>query len=101
MHGFTAGLGRALAVVLLACAVLNARDAPRLLLSPEDFARIQRLAQSLPWAGAARDAVVQAAQNWPAAHNQRYGLPEWQLPPEGGQWTLWYVCPVHGVSLQF
>jgi hypothetical protein len=74
---------------------------PRLLLTPEDFARIDRLAGAQAWAAAARSAIVQAGEAWPSAHNTRYGLAEWQLPPEGGQWTLWYVCPTHGVSLQF
>jgi hypothetical protein len=55
--------------------------------------------QAEPWAAAVRDGIVQGAQNWPASHNRKYGLTEWQIPPEGGQGTLWYVCPVHGVSL--
>lgn len=90
-------------LVLLWAASLHAggRPAPRLLLNSEDFSRIERAAQALPWAAAARAAIVQAASDWPATHNKRYGLSEWELPPEGGQWTLWYVCPTHGVSLQF
>ncbi len=74
---------------------------PRLLLGPEDFARIRRLAESESWAASVRNAIVRAAEDWPAAHNQRYGLSEWAPPPEGGQWTHHYVCPTHGVALQF
>ncbi len=93
-------------LLLLACplagpAPLEARPTPRLLLTADDFARIERMAKALPWASAARAGIVQAAESWPAAHNARYGLAQWQLPPEGGQWTLWYICPTHGVSLQF
>ena len=75
---------------MLLAVLLAARPTPRLLLTAEDFARIERLAQSATWAATARAAIVQAAENWPAAHNQRYGLAQWQLPPEGGQWTLYY-----------
>lgn len=32
---------------------------------------------------------------------QKYGLKEAEVPAEGGQWSLWYVCPVHGVSLRY
>ncbi len=88
-------------LVVAAAAALAARPAPRLLVTAEDFARIERLAQSAPWAAAVRTSIVQAAESWPAAHNQRYGLEHWELPPEGGQWTLWYICPRHGVYLQF
>ncbi|MEK7407265.1 MAG: heparinase II/III family protein, partial [Acidobacteriota bacterium] len=58
-------------------------------------------AQAQAWAASARTAIITAAQDWPAAHNQRYGLSEWAPPPEGGQWTLWYICNRHGVYLQY
>ena len=81
--------------------MLEARPAPRLLLTAEDFARIERAAQALPWAAGVRTGIIQGAAGWPASYATKYGLKEWQLPPEGGQWTLWYVCPTHGVSLQY
>ena len=91
-----------LALLALAAApALGARPAPRLLLTAEDFARIARLAETAPWSASVRSAIIQAAGNWPSAQLARYGLDEWKLPPEGGQWTLWYVCPTHGVRLQF
>jgi hypothetical protein len=74
---------------------------PGLLLDAADFARINRQAQSEAWAAAVRNAIVDAAGQWPTAHNTRYGLKEWSVPPEGGQWTHWYVCPVHGAALQY
>jgi len=86
---------------LLLAAALAAWGGPRLLLTAEDFARIEQLSQSAPWAASVRAGIVQAAESWPAAHNQRFGLKQWELPPEGGQWSQWYVCPRHGVSLQF
>ncbi len=91
---------RVAALAVVFGSALMARSGPRLL-TAEDFARLERLAASAPWAAAVRTAIVQAAENWPAAHNQRYGLERWELPPEGGQWTLWYICPRHGVRLQF
>ena len=90
-----------LLLLLAAPGLLADRPTPRLLLTAEDFARIERLAQSATWAATARTGILQAAENWPAAHNQRYGLAQWQLPPEGGQWTLWYICKTHGVYLQY
>lgn len=86
--------------VLSALTAIAARPTPRLLLTAEDIARIEALAHSEPWAAGVRSGIVQAAQNWPAAHNTRYGLTDWKLPPEGGQWTHHYVCPTHGVGLQ-
>ena len=90
-----------LGVAAALSAAAAARAAPGLLLTPEDFARIERLTQSAAWAASVRSSILQAAESWPAAHNQRYGLEKFKLPPEGGQWTLWYVCPRHGVYLQF
>lgn len=89
---------RTLALVLLC---LPAAGQPRLLLAPDDFSRIRDLAASQSWAGAARDGILSVAKNWPRSHLDRFGLTELALPPEGGQWPHWYVCPVHGNGLQF
>lgn len=91
---------RLLLILVLAWPALAERPTPRLLADAADLARIDALARSEPWAAGVRSTILQAADSFPAAHNARYGLSEWKLPPEGGQWTLWYVCPVHGVSLQ-
>lgn len=74
---------------------------PRLLLNPEDFTRIDRLAAAHAWAADARDTVVVAADGFPKSHLDRFGLEQLELPPDGGQWSLWYVCPVHGVKLEY
>ncbi|MBI4876990.1 MAG: heparinase II/III family protein [Acidobacteria bacterium] len=72
-----------------------------LLLNEKDFERINRLAGSQAWAAGVRGETIDTAGQWPAAHNARYGLTEWVVPPEGGQWSQWYVCPVHGAALQY
>ena len=85
---------------LSAAVPLPPREHPRTLLDAEDFTRISALVGQQAWAASARDGIVNAADGWPASFESEYGLSAWQLPPEGGQWTLWYVCPVHGVRLQ-
>ena len=89
--------------LLLASCLLWAQTpkAPSLLLDPSDFERVNRLSQAQAWAAGVRSAIVDSAGQWPAAHNARYGLKEWSVPPEGGQWTHWYVCPQHGAALQY
>ncbi len=84
----------------LACPSAQA-DAPRTFLTAEDFDRIADWAQIHPWAAAIRDAIIARADSWPEAFESRYGMAHWTLPPEGGQWTAYYVCPVHGVALQY
>ncbi len=77
-----------------------ARARPHTLLDAADLTRIADWAATYPWAGSARDGIVAAADDWPAEYETEYALPSWSLPPEGGQWTLWYVCPTHGVRLR-
>ncbi|MDZ4064141.1 MAG: hypothetical protein U1E22_05670, partial [Coriobacteriia bacterium] len=84
---------------LSAAIPLPPRQHPRTLLDADDFARIDNLAQSDAWATSIRDSILASADGWPASFEQKYALSGWQLPPEGGQWTLWYVCPTHGVRL--
>ncbi|MBK8482178.1 MAG: alginate lyase family protein [Proteobacteria bacterium] len=86
---------------LAAAVPLAQREHPRVLLTRADFARIGAWADAHDWARAARDGVVAAAQGWPASFLKKYGLSQWALPPEGGQWVGWYVCPVHHVNLQY
>ncbi|MBN1770442.1 MAG: heparinase II/III family protein [Deltaproteobacteria bacterium] len=78
-----------------------ARDHPRTLLDAADLTRIAGWAATYPWAGSARDGIVRSADGWPTSYESEYGLAHWSLPPEGGQWTLWYVCPTHGVRLRY
>jgi len=92
---------RAWMITLVWAAGALAQSGPRLLLTPEDFARVKALAQQQSWARSVYDAIVLAAEDWPKTHLQRYGLSVWEVPPEGGQWSQHYICKVHGVSLQF
>jgi hypothetical protein len=51
-----------LLVLLVAPGLLADRPTPRLLLTADDFARIQRLSLSAPWAAAARAAILQIVE---------------------------------------
>jgi hypothetical protein len=84
---------------ILLLVALPAFCEPSLLLGPEDFARIQKLARSQPWAKAVADDLRRRADDWPAAHVREFGLREWSLPAEGAGWSHAYVCPEHGVRL--
>lgn len=78
------------------------RDHPRTLLEQDDFIRINQWANTYPWAKTVRDEILNSANNWETTFvNNYFGLSQWALPPEGGQWTLWYVCPVHNVDLTY
>lgn len=87
--------------VLLLASLLPAFAQPHLFVQPADFGRINELAGRERWAADARTSILGVAQAWPQSHLSRFAIKDLELPPEGGQWTLWYVCPVHGVSLQF
>ena len=71
------------------------------LLNGEDWTRIQEATGRLRWAGDVKAGLESAAEAWPGSHLARYGTKELALPPEGGQWWHWYVCPTTGVRLQF
>lgn len=62
---------------------------------------MQDTAAKYTWAADAKAALVAAAEAWPQSHLARYGLKEMSLPPEGGQWWHYYVCPSTGVRLRF
>ena len=95
-----AGLERDV-LTLEATVPLPYRSAPRLYLDSADFARMLDWASSLAWADSLLQDILIQADNWPESHNQKYSLASWSPPPEGGQWSMWYVCPVHGVSLAY
>lgn len=89
------------AVALPTAAPLDPRPAPRTLLDADDFTRIADWADQRPWAQVARDAIVTRAQSWPQAWESAWGVTGLALPPEGGQWSGWYVCPTHGAQLTY
>ncbi len=74
---------------------------PHLLLDDADFGRINSWAEAYDWAATARNGILNRADSWPDAYLARWQLDAFELPPEGGQWTQYYVCPVHGYPLTF
>lgn len=88
-----------LILILLAASPLFGQ--PRVLLTDADIARISKLSADHAWANQVRNEIVATAGAFPQTYLQKYGLSAMELPAEGGQWSLWYVCPVHGVSLRF
>lgn len=89
------------AFLLALCGAISASAQPRLLLNADDLERIEALSTTEAWAARAKAAIVNSADTWPKRHLDRYGLSTLELPAEGGQWYHHYVCPVHGVRLEF
>ncbi len=77
------------------------QTAPRMLLTATDFQRMNDWADVYSWAADRRDSILARAEGWPADFLADYGLSSTALPPEGGQWGMHYVCPTHGVNLQY
>ena len=88
-------------LILTAAWAAAACGQPRLFLGSGDFERLNQLAETQAWASSARAGILRAADSFPQAHLQKYGLSELGLPPEGGQWWHWYVCKSNGVRLQY
>ncbi len=94
-------IGLAACFIWAAGMTLTADPGPRVFATLEDLDRAKSLAASQSWARAAMDQVVNAAAQWPASYQTKYGLSGPELPGAGGQWGQWYVCPKHGVALRF
>jgi hypothetical protein len=78
-----------------------AQDAPHILLTVQDFARLNELARQQPWAARQRQAIVDEADAFPQSYEKRFGLTSAELPREGGQWLHYYACPDTGSVLEF
>ena len=74
---------------------------PRTLLNNSDLSRIKKWKVSQPWAAEAQTGIIQAADAWPQKYQQTFYLTDWSLPPEGGQWGMWYICPGSSVYLRY
>jgi hypothetical protein len=74
---------------------------PRTFLNTADITRINDWAAMYPWAETRRERIIDRADGWPQSFLDKYGLSAVALPPEGGQWSMHYVCPVHGVNLVY
>lgn len=78
-----------------------AGDQPHLFLTEKDFARIRELAEQQPWAKKEEQKILDEAANFPRNYEESFGVKGVELPPEGGQWGHYYVCPDSGRSLVF
>ena len=78
-----------------------ARDQPHLFLTESDFARIRKLADEQPWAKQEERKILDEAASFPKSYEESFGLKSVELPPEGGQWGHYYVCPESGRTLVF
>lgn len=96
-------------MALLACLVAGemsvvgqtVEQKPTLFLSEGDFVRIRHLAETQGWAKKQRDAILAYAAGFPQSYEKQFGLTSVELPPEGGQWGHYYVCPETGRQLVF
>lgn len=76
-------------------------QAPSLFLTLQDFHDRARVAKTEPWARASLQKLIREADAFPESYEKRFGLTSVELPPEGGQWLHWYVCPGTGTPLTF
>jgi len=98
---FSDTTGIALAETTLKAAVpLPRRNTPRTLLNADDIARMKSWAARHTWAAVLWDEIIGEADAWPEQYLRDYNLTSPDLPPEGGQWEDWYICP-DGTPLQY
>jgi hypothetical protein len=76
-------------------------DQPHLFLTQSDFERIRKLADEQPWAKQEEKKILDEAAAFPKSYEESFGLKSVELPPEGGQWGHYYVCPESGRALVF
>ncbi len=81
-------------------APLPQRATPRTLIDAQDIARMKQWAAAYAWARDARDQIIQNADAYPSKYLKDFNLASPDLPPTGGQWTLWYICP-DGTNLRY
>jgi hypothetical protein len=77
------------------------QNTPHLMATLDELNSAMERAAVKDWAKTAVTTVINNARSWPQSHLTKYGLKDLQLPPDGGQWSAWYVCPIHGVSLRY
>jgi sugar lactone lactonase YvrE len=85
---------------LKAAVPLPRRNTPRTLLNADDVTRIRSWVATYSWAAGLQDEILGNANAWPAKYLSDYNLTSPDLPPEGGQWGGWYICP-DGIPLQY
>lgn len=85
---------------MIFCLHVRAQD-PSLFLTLHDFKERAEIAKREPWAKADLNELIREANAFPKSYEKRFGLSSVELPPEGGQWLHWYVCPDTGTPLTF
>lgn len=76
-------------------------QSPSLFLTLQDLHTRAEIAKREPWARASLEQMIHEADGFPESYEKRFGLQSVELPPEGGQWLHWYVCPETGTALSF
>ena len=87
-------------LIVAICAQSRAQS-PSLFLTSKDFGERAEIAKREPWAKASLQQLIREANDFPVSYKKRFGLDSVELPPQGGQWLHWYVCPDTGTPLQF
>lgn len=87
--------------LLLSFSTQTRAQSPSLFLTRKDFHNRIEVARSEPWARASVQKLIQEANAFPESYETRFGLHSVELPPQGGQWIHWYVCPDTGTPLVF
>jgi hypothetical protein len=77
------------------------KEHPYALLDRNDVQRMGDWAQKYVWAKNLIESITKEADNWESNYNKKYGLSKWILPPEGGQWGAYYVCPYDNTYLTY
>lgn len=77
---------------MIAAVPLMKKEHPYMLLDSYDILRIAEWANKYSWAKSQVDSIIKQADNWESNFKTKYGVAHWELPPEGGQWGMWYVC---------
>ena len=80
-------------VPLQAAVPLPDRTQPDLLLNSADFSRISEWVSSYDWAFNTQEDLIEDADKWLTDFEETYFTDGWALPPDGGQWNAWYICP--------
>lgn len=88
-------------VLFLAPWTQSYAQAPSLFLTLQDFHNRAQIAKTEPWARASLQKLIREADDFPESYEKNFGLKSVELPPEGGQWLHWYVCPGTGTPLTF
>ena len=70
------------------------------MINSDDITRIKQSAATYAWARDARDQIVKNADAWPSQYLKDFNLTSPDLPPTGGTWAMWYICP-NGLPLRY